>query len=303
LNEDSCCVMAVACVSCVQSNASVWSVLLAALFLFALYLWVALRRVWFPVGWKIKRFWSWWFAAGVDGWRWVLSGSSPDGSPIRLLNSLCACMLLHICHWIAARGHPVWSWSQLPVCLPLLPAVETPGCWTLQQRPLQTHLGATALWAAPQSNHQYPPEWVVPGVISCCPLPQRSVSPSPCLPGQNHPLLAPSYTLPRWLWSTRLAQPSPAASKGPMAPLSSPLYSIVWAWMALPPLPDPFWMAPLIAPLKGMTTPESSFPLYTGLATCPTTAPLHLFGRLPILLAMGLGMYLFLVLRTALWTL
>jgi len=37
-NEGSCCVMAVACVLCMQSKASVWSVLLAALFLFALYL-------------------------------------------------------------------------------------------------------------------------------------------------------------------------------------------------------------------------------------------------------------------------
>jgi len=42
------------------------------------------------------------------------------------------------------------------------------------------------------------------------------------------PLLASSYTLPRQQWSTRLVQPSPAASKEPMVPPSSlPLLHIV----------------------------------------------------------------------------
>jgi len=50
LKEGSCCVMVVACVSCMQSKASVWSVLLAALFLLALYFWVALGTFCFPVG-------------------------------------------------------------------------------------------------------------------------------------------------------------------------------------------------------------------------------------------------------------
>jgi len=71
LNEGSCCVRAVVCVLCMQSKASVWSVLLAALFLFALYLGVVLGRDCFLSAGKSS-------SSGPGGLLQVLMGDGGD---------------------------------------------------------------------------------------------------------------------------------------------------------------------------------------------------------------------------------